>query len=254
MSLISVSKNSISYQVSKKVFVSLAGALLLILCILSFFQFISIESEERKSFKVWGDAFKNKVQKDLENKEPIEKLNANEDYLISSGLIAGIVIFDKNNNLVLLKGDLPKLSKIELKKWNEKQSFSKKLYSLSIPLFSKNGDSKLGEIILYGHQGKIVEKWKSRIFQMFLYTLFIALIFCIIVYSSILSILVRPLLELTEKIEAKILERGVPTGFQKNKLPPKSYLIDFLKTVALDESLGTKRGCRAPINAKLGQN
>lgn len=200
MKLFSFSKSSISYQVLKKVFVSLGGALFFALCFWSIFQYGVIKREAEGELRVLGESFQETFINIFEEENRTDDFKLIEDFLVSKKIVAGIIIFDKNEKLIYKKGDFLLVNKKVSRKVSSTKDSSKSLYSIFMPIYSKASKSKMGDVIIFGYQEPLINKFINKLVQAFLYTFSIVISLCIIVYSITLKVLVKPLEELTEKI------------------------------------------------------
>ena len=88
MNLFSFSKNSILYQVLKKVFITLGSVLFIALCLWSIFQYKSINNEAEDSLRALGQSFQETFVNILKDEKQTDDLKLIEDFLVSKKEVA----------------------------------------------------------------------------------------------------------------------------------------------------------------------
>ncbi len=200
MNLFSFSKNSILYQVLKKVFITLGSVLFIALCLWSIFQYKSINNEAEDSLRALGQSFQETFVNILKDEKQTDDLKLIEDFLVSKKEVAGVTIFNKDNKLIFKKGDFILLDKRGSTVSTEEKKNSKNLYSIFMSIYSESTKSKIGEVIIFGYKEPLTKKLTNNLIEAFIYTFSIVITLCFIVYTITLKTLVIPLEELKEKI------------------------------------------------------
>ncbi len=233
MELFSFSKKSISYQVLKKVFFGLGGVLFFALCFWSIFQYQVIKRDAEGSLRALGESFQETFINVLKDEKQVDDFRLIEDFLVSKKLVAGITIFNKSEKLIFKKGDFLLLNKRGGEKVSDRKETSKNLYSIFMPIYSKASKSKIGDVIIFGYQEPLIEKFINSLTKAFIYTFSIVISLCLIVYSITVKVLVKPLEDLTEKIAKVNYSNLKKIKFEFNEENEISFLGENFNTMIM---------------------